>query len=112
MLTAILGLLIFSESLPPLWFLGAAMLVAGNVIIGRRDEGGKDGTQRAEEETQSGRGGAYVDGDSDAELQESGVLLGDRGEFEEGVDADLEAVLERKRRQDEEDVLQLGSDTD
>ncbi|KFZ14347.1 hypothetical protein V502_06131 [Pseudogymnoascus sp. VKM F-4520 (FW-2644)] len=38
MLTAILGLVIFSESLPPLWFAGAALLVAGNVIIGRREE--------------------------------------------------------------------------
>ncbi|KAL1903529.1 hypothetical protein Sste5346_000157 [Sporothrix stenoceras] len=38
-LTALLGLAIFSESLPPLWWVGAAMLVAGNVIIGRKDEG-------------------------------------------------------------------------
>lgn len=38
-ITAILGFAIFSESLPPLWWLGAAMLVAGNVIIGRKDEG-------------------------------------------------------------------------
>lgn len=38
-ITAILGLAIFSESLPPLWWLGAAMLVAGNVIVGRKDEG-------------------------------------------------------------------------
>ncbi|KAH6660382.1 hypothetical protein BKA67DRAFT_653565 [Truncatella angustata] len=38
MITALLGLIIFSESLPPLWWLGAAMLVAGNVIIGRKDE--------------------------------------------------------------------------
>ncbi|KAI6382061.1 hypothetical protein MCOR25_000938 [Pyricularia grisea] len=37
-LTALLGLVIFSESLPPLWWLGASMLVAGNVIIGRKDE--------------------------------------------------------------------------
>ncbi|RYP68319.1 hypothetical protein DL769_005543 [Monosporascus sp. CRB-8-3] len=41
MITALLGLLIFAESLPPLWWLGAAMLVAGNVIIGRKDEGTK-----------------------------------------------------------------------
>ncbi|KAI0132687.1 hypothetical protein BJ170DRAFT_680566 [Xylariales sp. AK1849] len=40
MITAILGLVIFSESLPPLWWLGAAMLVAGNVIIGRKEESG------------------------------------------------------------------------
>ena len=38
-ITAILGFVIFSEALPPLWWLGAAMLVAGNVIIGRKDEG-------------------------------------------------------------------------
>ncbi|KAI1265716.1 hypothetical protein F5Y18DRAFT_44578 [Xylariaceae sp. FL1019] len=39
MVTAILGFAIFSESLPPLWWVGATMLVAGNVIIGRKDEG-------------------------------------------------------------------------
>lgn len=38
MITAILGFFIFTESLPPLWWVGAAMLVAGNVIIGRREE--------------------------------------------------------------------------
>ena len=36
--TAVLGLLIFSEALPPLWWAGAALLVAGNVIVGRKDE--------------------------------------------------------------------------
>ncbi|KAF9881718.1 transcription initiation factor iia small subunit [Colletotrichum karsti] len=41
-ITAILGLAIFSESLPPLWWLGAALLVAGNVIIGRKDETAAD----------------------------------------------------------------------
>jgi hypothetical protein len=40
-ITAVLGSAIFSESLPPLWWLGAAMLVAGNVIIGRKDESEK-----------------------------------------------------------------------
>lgn len=38
MLTAFLSLLIFSELLPPLWWVGASLLIAGNVIIGRRDE--------------------------------------------------------------------------
>ncbi|TLS31292.1 hypothetical protein PpBr36_02933 [Pyricularia pennisetigena] len=42
-LTALLGLVIFSESLPPLWWLGASMLVAGNVIIGRKDESSPSG---------------------------------------------------------------------
>ncbi|KAL8707572.1 MAG: hypothetical protein Q9220_007413 [cf. Caloplaca sp. 1 TL-2023] len=38
LITALLGLIIFAEKLPPLWWLGAAGLVAGNVIIGRRSE--------------------------------------------------------------------------
>ncbi|KAF2630978.1 hypothetical protein BU25DRAFT_418633 [Macroventuria anomochaeta] len=41
MITAILSALVFSESLPGLWWLGAAMLVAGSVIIGMREEGEK-----------------------------------------------------------------------
>ena len=38
MITALLGLAIFGERLPALWWVGAAGLVAGNVIIGRREE--------------------------------------------------------------------------
>lgn len=37
-ITALLSLMIFSEKLPGLWWLGAALLVAGSVIIGRREE--------------------------------------------------------------------------
>lgn len=37
-LTALLGLFIFSESLPPMWWAGASLLVIGNVVIGRKDE--------------------------------------------------------------------------
>lgn len=37
-LTALLGLAIFSEALPPLWWVGAALLVVGNVIIGAKVE--------------------------------------------------------------------------
>ncbi|WPH04761.1 Hypothetical protein R9X50_00765600 [Acrodontium crateriforme] len=37
-LTAILGLLVFREELPPQWWLGASLLVAGSVVIGRREE--------------------------------------------------------------------------
>ncbi|TVY35043.1 Transmembrane protein, partial [Lachnellula subtilissima] len=67
MLTAILGFLIFSESLPPLWFLGAALLVAGNVIIGRRDEGeDKDGDLEGGERQEEGA--LLVGGGGDLEL--------------------------------------------
>lgn len=38
MVTAVLGALIFSEKLPGVWWLGAAMLVTGSVIIGMREE--------------------------------------------------------------------------
>ncbi len=88
MLTAVLGWLIFSESLPPLWFLGAALLVAGNVIIGRRDEGeGK----RAENE------------DSPRSEEEGeGLLVGE--EVELGED------LEERKRKEEQDVLDLALD--
>ena len=43
MITAILGWMIFGEKLPPLWWLGASLLAAGNVVIGRREEGEKPG---------------------------------------------------------------------
>lgn len=91
MITAVLGFLIFSESLPPLWFLGAALLVAGNVIIGRREE--KD-TLKRELDEEHGHG------------EEEGLLNGEEVELE--LEEDLEA-LERKRREreDQEDVLQL-----
>ncbi|KAL8915602.1 MAG: hypothetical protein Q9172_006851 [Xanthocarpia lactea] len=42
LITALLGLMIFSEKLPPLWWVGAAGLVVGNVVIGRREEDGNE----------------------------------------------------------------------
>lgn len=45
LVTAFTGLLIFSESLPPMWWAGASLLVAGSVIAGRKDEG--EGTKDA-----------------------------------------------------------------
>ncbi|KAI4249811.1 MAG: hypothetical protein L6R42_008904 [Xanthoria sp. 1 TBL-2021] len=42
LITALLGLMIFSEKLPPLWWVGAAGLVVGNVVIGRREEEGDE----------------------------------------------------------------------
>jgi drug/metabolite transporter (DMT)-like permease len=70
-ITAILGFAIFSEALPPLWWLGAAMLVAGNVIIGRKDEGG------APKE-----GGEEVVGDGDGDGGEGITLASGSGEGE------------------------------
>lgn len=96
MLTAILGLVIFSESLPPLWFVGAALLVAGNVIIGRREEkeipvAGEDAHRTSEE-----GGGTYSD------AGEGQALLADDIELE----TDVEDGMPVKRR-DDEDILDL-----
>jgi len=41
--TAALGMAVFGEVLSVRWWCGAALLVTGCVIIGRRDEGSKDG---------------------------------------------------------------------
>ena len=92
MITAVLGFIIFSESLPPLWWLGAAMLVAGNVIIGRREEkeSAKDGEQHV-----------AVDGDT-VYTDEAEVLLNS-----ESVELAEDLEGERKKTREEEDVLQL-----
>lgn len=101
MLTAILGLVIFSESLPPLWFAGAALLVAGNVIIGRREEkelpvAGEDAHRTAE------------DGDSTYEDGGEGqALLADDIELE----TDVEDTMPIKQR-DDEDILDFEMPAD
>ncbi|KAL1311183.1 hypothetical protein AAFC00_001380 [Neodothiora populina] len=67
MITAVLGWMIFSENLPGLWWMGAAMLVAGSVIIGRREEGkesGAAGTAGAEPSVLTGEGGDEDDPDA------------------------------------------------
>ena len=43
MLTAFSGWMVFGEKLPGLWWVGAAGLVVGNVVIGRREEEGDEG---------------------------------------------------------------------
>jgi len=97
MITAVLGFLIFSESLPPLWFLGAALLVTGNVIIGRREEGESKNGEDEHERAENGEGRYSSD--------EEALLVGEELE----LDDDLE--VERKRKEDEdedeEDFLQL-----
>lgn len=90
-----LGFFIFSESLPPLWFLGAALLVAGNVIIGRREEG--------EDKTGQTDGGEARDGGEEAES----LLRGESFELEAE-----EAIETRRRRREDEDMLDLGENSE
>lgn len=95
-ITAILGLAIFSESLPPLWWVGAAMLVAGNVIIGRKDEGvSSSSAERVEDGREVQMGEVALPASGRAGEEEGEGLLRNRREGE-GVEKD-------------EDVPDLGS---
>jgi hypothetical protein len=96
MITAVLGFMIFSETLPPLWWLGAALLVAGNVIIGRREEAesSKDGVDAVRTLNTEG---TYTD-------EDQALLNRDSVELDESLESD------RKNRVEEEDILQLDLD--
>lgn len=77
-ITAILGFAIFSESLPPLWWVGATLLVAGNVIIGRKDEAADKSGDYAPVPQQPGLAPAHgTDDDKDDSEDEDIVDLGD-----------------------------------
>ncbi|PQE10321.1 Transmembrane 42 protein [Rutstroemia sp. NJR-2017a WRK4] len=91
MITAVLGFIIFSESLPPLWFVGAALLVAGNVIIGRREEEEKD-----KGDLEGGRAGEEGDGLLGEELELGGSVVlepTEEEEEEEGKSSSEDDVL-------------------
>lgn len=98
MITAVLGFIIFSESLPPLWWLGAALLVAGNVIIGRREE--DEGTKPGDEQERAENGEGRYNSDEEGE----GLLVQESVELVLNEDEELE----RKRKQDKEDIVNLG----
>jgi ABC-type bacteriocin/lantibiotic exporter with double-glycine peptidase domain len=49
-ITALLGAVVFGEKLPLLWWFGAGLLVAGSVIIGKREEGGEENEGRKKRE--------------------------------------------------------------
>ncbi|EDN92637.1 hypothetical protein SS1G_08500 [Sclerotinia sclerotiorum 1980 UF-70] len=97
MITAVLGFIIFSESLPPLWFLGAALLVAGNVIIGRREEE-EDSSGNDMENGESRRR-------SGSEGEEREGLLGEELELNGGIVEEADGNIRT-----DDDVLDLGLD--
>lgn len=101
MITALLGLIIFSESLPPLWWVGAAMLVAGNVIIGRgKQEEGDEAAASLEE-------AEYHDDDDSDDLDEVSAAELGRGN---GPVARTEGIVpvEKDDEDEDEDVALLG----
>ncbi|KAI2466342.1 hypothetical protein F4781DRAFT_355904 [Annulohypoxylon bovei var. microspora] len=116
MITALLGLAIFAESLPPLWWIGAAMLVAGNVIIGR-------GTKEETSEAEAGAGSDGVefhddegrDGNDDDEYHNHGHDHDDVSSAELGrgnsAAPQEEGILpvEKDDEDEDEDVPLLGN---
>lgn len=78
MLTALLGLFIFAEALPPLWWAGASLLVAGNVIVGRKDEDrGEDTPGEVGPEERSDEAIPLLKEDGDEDEDEDVADLGD-----------------------------------
>ncbi|KID90795.1 transcription initiation factor IIA small subunit [Metarhizium guizhouense ARSEF 977] len=78
MLTALLGLFIFAEALPPLWWAGASLLVAGNVIVGRKDEDrGEDMPGEVGPEERSDEAIPLLKEDGDEDEDEDVADLGD-----------------------------------
>lgn len=71
-ITAILGAMIFGEKLPLGWWVGAGLLAAGNVVIGRREEAEKPGGTVGLEETRHGAQEAenLMSGQQDEDLLE------------------------------------------
>jgi hypothetical protein len=97
MITAILSALIFSENLPGLWWLGAAMLVAGSVIIGMREEGEK-------KEVITGAGEAPLlnrEGEASADFMDSD----DEGQSRHELDSVRSRSSERRDSSDEDGTL-------
>lgn len=97
-ITAMLGFIIFSESLPPLWWVGAALLVAGNVIIGSQDESDKpkgDGPQPGQDGLGSYQDVPLTEDAAANELETEDVLL--KGEDEDVVElGDLDDIDEHR----------------
>ncbi|KAL8659162.1 MAG: hypothetical protein Q9226_000569 [Calogaya cf. arnoldii] len=103
LITALLGLIIFSEKLPPLWWVGAVGLVVGNVVIGRREEEGDGNGDKAQalKDVQLQEGERPV-GEGYRDLDEGG-----RDEVDDDIlelDTDVEDEAKGVRtREDEED---------
>ncbi|KAG6995643.1 hypothetical protein G7Y79_00043g079270 [Physcia stellaris] len=95
MITALLGLAIFGERLPALWWVGAAGLVVGNVIIGRREE------KELQRKVEAGQG----EGGEDVSLMDThGEIRGRNtgiGRWIEGIWRGMEESLSRS-----ENILQ------
>ncbi|KAI1470495.1 uncharacterized protein F4812DRAFT_417823 [Daldinia caldariorum] len=113
--TALLGLAIFSESLPPLWWVGAALLVAGNVVIGRGGKHDESPETAADAVDDDDDGGEYRDYDDDDDYGDGGYNDNDfdvesAAELGRatGVAPQVEGVLPVEKDDEDEDFALLG----
>ena len=87
LLTAFSGWLVFGEELAGLWWVGAAGLIVGNVVIGRRDEDRDDTSAKHEghlAQSEEGSQERYTDR-TDAGISDGVELLNESGKSEDGV---------------------------
>ncbi|RMZ75929.1 hypothetical protein DV738_g5217, partial [Chaetothyriales sp. CBS 135597] len=118
--TALLGAIIFGESLPALWWLGAAFLAVGNVVIGRREEGekGSEGGGGADaagvkadegDEGEDGEGLLAAEGQQHAQAHSQRRSTGEYNDGDEDEDGDLIELSEARADQSH---LRRGEDVD
>ena len=87
-----LGWIIFGEKLPGAWWAGAGLLAAGNVVIGRREEGKKPGGTIGVDETRE---------------EAEGLMRGEESDLVE-----LDEDVDRHRDGDEQRRLRTGQQAD
>ena len=92
MLTAFSGWMVFGEKLPGLWWFGAAGLVVGNVVIGRREEEGDDSKVSL-----GGRSGGYEGEERREAYRDQGV---EEDEDVSGISDGVELLEERRKGED------------
>ena len=87
--------MVFGERLPGLWWVGAAGLVVGNVVIGRRDEEGGVtfkgevvGGDEQEGEREEQRREGYRDREGEEDVNGGGGGGGGEGAISDGVELD------------------------
>ena len=110
-ITAVLGFAIFSESLPPLWWAGAALLVVGNVIIGRKVEGAERTGDKGGDDEEERIGSGSPSHPPTPELRvEVNDVIGEAALLAEEVHAaaKLAAVVAEEVKDDDGDILDLG----
>jgi hypothetical protein len=107
-ITALLGLAVFSESLPPLWWLGASLLVAGSVIVGRKDESATSTGEVVQDDEDTSRSPS----DGEAEVVAHEQAQSEAGSYHPVVETEDVIIPEEEKSDDEEDIVDLGDDAE